>query len=427
VNFTGLSLDQAPPIGVPLRFFLTAPLFAFLAALLFMVQGSPSFVRYDSYVIATTHLITIGFFGFVMLGALTQMLPVIANATIKNVSLITTLAYYSIVFGIFSMVFAFVLGKSLLFVGAYLGLGFGFLVMLGAILHSILRVENITPTIKAMIHSLVFGVVIVSLGVFLLTQYAHNSLDQLHIRVADIHATFAIFGFAMMLVVGVGFQVLPMFYVATNFAKYFENNFGYFVVAGLFAWGVGNLFFQEILSVVKWYLSGVFFYYIYLFIIRLQTRKRKINDITILYFKTAMVFLFVGLMLWSLSGLIFEDVEGEMALFVGGFVFFMILGMLHKIIPFLVWFHLNAKGYMSIPTMNEMIPKKRIYTQYFLTLGSVVLFIVAHHLTIVFYPSLVIFMVSMVLLEWNLCTPYIIYRKTLQKKPDFDMDAFMVS
>lgn len=36
----GLSLEQAPPFSVPLRFFLTAPWFLVLAALLMLWQGS---------------------------------------------------------------------------------------------------------------------------------------------------------------------------------------------------------------------------------------------------------------------------------------------------------------------------------------------------------------------------------------------------
>ena len=35
-QMASLSLDQAPPIGVPLRFFITAPLFAVAAALLLL-------------------------------------------------------------------------------------------------------------------------------------------------------------------------------------------------------------------------------------------------------------------------------------------------------------------------------------------------------------------------------------------------------
>ena len=42
---SGLSFDQAPPISVPFRFFLTAPLFLLAAAVLFAWQGPEALQR----------------------------------------------------------------------------------------------------------------------------------------------------------------------------------------------------------------------------------------------------------------------------------------------------------------------------------------------------------------------------------------------
>ena len=39
MNTAGLSLEQAPPFSVPLRFFLTAPWFLVLAAALILWEG----------------------------------------------------------------------------------------------------------------------------------------------------------------------------------------------------------------------------------------------------------------------------------------------------------------------------------------------------------------------------------------------------
>ena len=48
----GLSLEQAPPLDVPLRFFLTAPWFLVLAAALSLWQG-PAIFASESCVDAT--------------------------------------------------------------------------------------------------------------------------------------------------------------------------------------------------------------------------------------------------------------------------------------------------------------------------------------------------------------------------------------
>jgi hypothetical protein len=41
MNPAGLSFEQAPPFSVPLRFFLTAPGFLVLAAMLMLWEGPP--------------------------------------------------------------------------------------------------------------------------------------------------------------------------------------------------------------------------------------------------------------------------------------------------------------------------------------------------------------------------------------------------
>ncbi|MFB1509785.1 MAG: hypothetical protein AADX96_10675, partial [Thiocapsa sp. C3-sup] len=90
----GLSLDQAPPIDIPARFFLTAPLFAIAAGLLLAWQGPTLLVsRWMPGALAATHLIAIGYLGLIMCGALLQMLPVVAGAPVPAVRLVGTLTH----------------------------------------------------------------------------------------------------------------------------------------------------------------------------------------------------------------------------------------------------------------------------------------------------------------------------------------------
>jgi hypothetical protein len=57
--YTGLSLDQAPPFEAPLKFFLTAPLFATLTGIIvFFLDDLNMFARQT---IGLVHILTIGF------------------------------------------------------------------------------------------------------------------------------------------------------------------------------------------------------------------------------------------------------------------------------------------------------------------------------------------------------------------------------
>src|SRR5512139_2518552 len=90
----GLSLDQAPPLGVPLRFFLTAPLFALAAALLMLWQGADVFSgRWHPAMLGITHLLTLGYMGLVMLGAMLQMLPVVAGTPVRRPVLVAAIIH----------------------------------------------------------------------------------------------------------------------------------------------------------------------------------------------------------------------------------------------------------------------------------------------------------------------------------------------
>lgn len=66
-----LSFDQSPPLAAPLRFFLTAPLFAILAGLTLLASGPDALAsRWTPAMLALTHLVAVGFMLQVMLGAL---------------------------------------------------------------------------------------------------------------------------------------------------------------------------------------------------------------------------------------------------------------------------------------------------------------------------------------------------------------------
>ena len=73
MNRKGLRLDQAPPLHLPLRFFLTAPLFGVGAGLLLAWKGAELLLTPWSFpTVGLVQLSTLGFLTTVMLGALDQ-------------------------------------------------------------------------------------------------------------------------------------------------------------------------------------------------------------------------------------------------------------------------------------------------------------------------------------------------------------------
>ncbi|MDP3291490.1 MAG: hypothetical protein Q8M43_05615, partial [Sulfuricurvum sp.] len=94
--------------------------------------------------------------------------------------------------------------------------------------------------------------------------------------------------------------------------------------------------------------------------------------------------------------------------------------MMGKIVPFLVWFHLNSAGYMDTPLMSNIIPQSRAK-------GVFTLFILTSFTSIVgvfyiefFALSALIGAAMFTLLLINLIKAYKLYRYTLSHGKRFE-------
>lgn len=426
MDFDGLSVDQAPPISAPVRFFITAPLFAILAGFLILFSDSGALAsRFSQESITVTHAITIGFLSFVMLGALTQMLPVLAGVKIAKVDLVAKISHLFLLFGTLFMIFGLLENLSKLILTASLFLGIGFFVMIISMLAGLKNVVNMTPSVKAMMTSLVFAFIIVLIGMHLLTSYGIGKFSESHLLFANIHSVLAIFGFAGVLIIGVAFHILPMFYVAPRFKKFCKQKVVWIISFGLLLWVFLNLFSDSYSTIAKIWVALFFWAFSTTVYLKLNARRRPVSDVTVWYWRSAAVFMTLGTFAWVANDFYNEEYIVVVSILIGGgFIFSIMSGMLYKIVPFLVWFHLNAKGYMSIPTMNDMISKKLATIQFMLFLISLIGFIISFFVPF-FVPIFAItFIISMTILEYNVVSPVLIYAKTIKTKPDFDMSMF---
>jgi len=423
MNFTGLSLDQAPPISAPVRFFLSAPLFAMVAALLiFFSDPTLLMSRYSLETITLTHLFTIGFIAMVMLGALQQMLPVLAGVSIPKAAGVATSSHLLISLGLVLMAVGLLQSLKMVIFMATLSLGLGFLILLVAIFMAIRKVSFLTATIRGMRWALLFAFVIVILGMYLLSTYGTGTPGDWHLRFADMHAVLALFGFGGVLIIGVAFQVIPMFYVTPAFDEKYQKYLVLSVVIALSLWSLLSLVSPELAWLAKLLLIVPFALFAYLILEKMNQRKRPIADITVYYWRLSGGMLVAGLLLWALSSWTDRELNTFIAVLIGGgFVMSVMIGMLYKIIPFLVWFHLNGMGYMSIPSMGEMVNKKMALVQFGLYLLSIVLFLLGLFFPLLIQLGALSLFVSMLLLEINLVLAYKNYGETRKREPDFDM------
>lgn len=409
----GLSFEQAPPISVPFRFFLTAPLFGMAAGLLLLWQGPAALAsRWSSVALALTHLLAVGFMLQAMCGALLQMLPVAAGANIWQPKRVTHLTHAGLTFGTLMLVGGFLGEQALLFKVAvpFMTVSLGAFALI--VLVALFRTPARGPTIIAL-RIAVFGLIVtISLGATLASAFGWQLALPLT-EITHVHAAWGLGGWSLLLVAGVAYLVVPMFQLTPPYPLWLTRAYSvalFFLLAG---WSITWLPLQrpQELQAALACAAALLPVTFAAVTLRLQgRRRRKVTEPTLLFWRVAMACLIVaacGVILQQLSPGE-EDYAGTpfllgVLLMVGVFMP-VISGMLYKIMPFLNWLHLQKIGKpgLVVPNIRQMIPESRMLMQFRLHMAALALLLAAVPLPLMVYPGGLALIASCVWLEWNL-------------------------
>ena len=367
----GLSFEQAPPFSLPLRFFLTAPLFLLAAAILIVWAPESLASRWAPQALALTHALTLGFLAMAMLGALMQMLPVVAGSTLPAPRAVAGFSHLSLALGTASLMTGFLTAEAAAFVSGIVLLGSGFAVFLAAAVISLARAAGSVTVWGVRLAALCLGFTLL-LGLMLaLMRIGAWSLPAGSLLAA--HVAFGLLGWVLLLVIGVAFQVVPMFQITPPYPPRLSRwlppaLFGLLLLRAAAAW-----YPPAVVQLVDAGLAaGMLLFAVVT--LRLQSRRRrKLPDVTLAFWRLGMASLIASAAVWLAAQLwpgmaVSSPYPLLLAvLFIGGFGVSVVNGMLYKIVPFLTWFHLQAQLQAragSIPTMKEMIAERRTRWQF---------------------------------------------------------------
>ena len=406
-----LSFDQAPPISVPYRFFLAAPWFGVMAGILLAWSGSDAFAsRWTPEALALTHLIALGFMLQAMCGALFQFIPVAVGGNVWRPKLVANTVQPMLLLATLLLVAGFLFSHPGLLSTAVplflLALG-GFVVVVALALW---RTPATGMTLWAMRMAIGGLAVTVLLGSLLAEALAYGLAVPI-VELTNVHLAWGLGGWALMLLAGVSYHVVPMFQLTRPYPLWFTRWFGPLLLLLLLAWS-SRLFLDhsQWSLLVAWPLLFILSAYAGLTLWLQYTRRRKIHDATSLCFRTAML----SMLALAISGAAFllspalgADPRSVIWLgvlaFAGVFVS-AISGMMYKIVPFLNWLHLQRLGgpMSAVPNMKKMIPAEAMTGQLRLHVLAVVLLLAA-----VWQPGLtrlagVALAASFAWLGWNL-------------------------
>ena len=410
-----LSFDNNPSLSLPLRYFLTAPLFAVLAAGLLTWQGETALLtRWSPLTLALTHLMVLGCLSMTMIGALLQMLPVVAGITVPHVGRVGAAVHLGLSSGTLLLAYAFWSGVPALFALAMAALLGSLLLFLGACTVGMWRPHaNGSGAVVAGIRLALTALVLTAaLGGMLAGAFAWPEAAQLPLmRLTDVHAMWGLLGWVGLLVIAVAFQVVPMFMLTEPYPSFLTGSyttwlFMLLVAASLSSGlpGAGLLFHQLCLIL----LAAGYALFAGTTLYLLARRKRPQADPTTLYWRVAMASLAAALALW-----LWPQAEVSNAtplalgmLLIAGFALSAINGMLYKIVPFLAWYHLQeemAASGSKPPALNKIISEGRARWQLGAHVAALLLLLGACYAPALTRPAAALMCLACIGLWLNLC------------------------
>ncbi|MDE3100440.1 MAG: hypothetical protein KGJ88_13300 [Verrucomicrobiota bacterium] len=353
-------------IRLPLQFMVVGLLALFAGTGWLVAQPDVLAVsRYAPDAVAMTHLFVLGWLCSVVMGAVYQLVPVALETKLYSERLANWQFVFHVV-GFVGMILMFRTWNMKLL--GYFGtlLTAGVVIFAYNVARTLFRVPKWNVIATGVASALAWLLLTVTAGLLLVAgQRGWAPVLRFNpIATMDAHAHLGAVGFFTMLIVGVSYKLVPMF-TLSEVQNHRRATWSVVVLnvglVGLFAgillqrpWKlVFALVIIAALALHSWELRAI-----------VRARKRRTLDWGVTYFLTAIAMLLplsilAVVLCWP--DLPANQFTGQLEIVYAllgfiGFVSFAILGMLYKIIPFLIWFGIYSKhiGRSQVPALAEM-------------------------------------------------------------------------
>ncbi|TDR81364.1 hypothetical protein [Paludibacterium purpuratum] len=340
-----LSYDKAPPIWLPMRFFLAALGWLAVLTLTLAVATPQAPNRFQPLTVALTHELALGVLGNIMLGAALQLLAVLAGLPLKRPARMLWLVWlpWQAGSGLLCAGFATGFAPRLLSAGGFL-LVLALAGLLGHGIVGLLRSPARDSASRGMLLALSALALAATLGLAMVaTLSGHTALPLLPLMHS--HVLWAGIGWLLGLLIAISQTVVPMFLITPPYPRAVR-----WLSAGLLPLLAAIAVFTfwplpgtDALALALW--LGVSAYG--LLTLRLLRQGRRPQDPARAQWLRAMLSLLAAALL-ALSCLAWPT-RAELPLlagflWLGGLGLGVMLAMLGKIVPFLCWLHLKAQN-----------------------------------------------------------------------------------
>ncbi len=373
-----LATEMAPPFNLVAHFMIAGAFFYMLASFtLPFYAGELDGFFVSSKLAALLHLYLLGFVMMIIFGAMYQLVPVILEIPLFSKDF-AYVQFYLYVVGLLLMVYGFGIDGAIAVLpyGAML-VYVSMLVFSVDILLTYRNIEHWSISAKYIFVSNIFLLIAVTLGLIAAFNLVYGFLETDMLRIVNAHMAGVLTGYVMMTVMGVSIVLLPMFSLAHGFDERPLAAGFYIVTFGTAAYLAGALAGNTLIETAG---TAGMIIALLLFIwqvwIIFKKRVRKQNDYWAKNIIASFLFFIVSLIAFAAAYITGNTQLGMFGgyLFFFGFLAFLIVGHIYKILPFLVWYQRYSPlvGKQKVPMLHEMVVEKIADRQFWVTLAGTI-------------------------------------------------------
>ena len=382
----GLKTNNAPNSSVVVPHFIFGAIsFFLLAVMLFLSSSNLLEVYFNNKLVAITHMGVLGWATMIIFGALYQLIPVVFETALFSEKL-AKFTFWISVFSVCFLCYSFwVASYTILLPYASLCMFFSLLLFVVNVLlsHQKSAIKNWSS--RLVVAAIIWLLITEILGTLVALNFKFNFFNETHIHYLKIHATIGLVGWFLLLIIGVGSTLIPMFLISHELNKNKLKASFYFINIGLLLF-ILNGFFINVSSLIyiNWLLIafGVLFFVSFIYD-SFKKRMRKKLDVGMQYSMIAIASILLPIVISSVLILRFNfqfELLSRITIFYGfsilfGFITTLILGQTYKTLPFIIWLDRYKKlvGKTKTPLPRELYSNRIASIQFYLYLIFIIL------------------------------------------------------
>lgn len=377
-NTNSIVSSYSPPFRIVIKYIGTGIIaFVLLTFLQLIKYDLITGHHFQPKILAITHIATLGWITMIIFGALFQLVPVVLEVKLYS-ELLAEIQYWIYLIGITGLVYGFWIFNSKNFImPSAIVLNAAMLIFAYNMIMTFRKVKNCNITGFYLSASLFYLIVTAVAGLLLSINLYKPYIKINHLQYLDLHAHVAFVGWVSFVVMGVAYKLIPMFTLSHNYSN--KTSLWALILINIGLLGISTVMHYENVTFFNYIfvlliVVGIFLFLYQVYII-FKRRVRKKLDVGLKFSVAAFIFLGIS----TITGFII--VVGNISdarnlsliygyLIIFGYLSMLIIGQLHKILPFLRWYHKYSSkaGKEKVPMLKDMYSEKIGYTILYLIL-----------------------------------------------------------